>query len=392
MDEIDYMQEVLGFGKTTRMKYEQSLKKYSEFHKMSLEELLEEAEEDEDKGVKKRKRRINKRIIGFKNYVESTPQTHPRTGKEFYYSANSIQTMMKNIKAFYNVYEITVPKIRNLPIVPSEKYDDTITKEMIIDALRLSNNLKHQAIITALAVSGIDSDTLRKITWGDFLKATVPYHRTHGTVNEQLKELRNCDNAIAMFYGVRGKTNYEHIFFFNPEAVIIIARWGLTLKRELQEDEIIFQLTGTGLSTIFARLNDKMGLGKTSRGTRRVFHAHGLRNYVATTLLGTTFDGMMLDSLMIEFMLGHSINPTTAAYYKRKPEALKETYIRIMPHLSLEKVNVRDIDSPAYQRMEKKLENYEKLEGRINELEKLQDLLNNKEKLIREKTERLEES
>ncbi len=388
---LNYMQEILGFSDKTRREYETSLGHYTKFHNMTLEQLLEEAEEDEDNGVKKRRRRINDRLFDFKKHMETTTWVHPVNKIEGHYSASTIHKTFAHIKAFYNVFEISMPKIRNLPPIKAEKYEDSITKEMIVEVLKTTSNLKHRAIIISMAVSGLDGDSLRKLTWNNFSKATEEYHNG-GSINEQLEKLRKMNEPIAMFKDVRGKTEYEHIFFFSPEAVIATCNYGLSLKKELQPDELIFNISGIGLSKVFSRANDRLSLGKTSRGTRRVFHAHGLRNYMGTTLLGTTYDGMMLDTLMIEFMLGHAIDPTTAAYYKRNPEVLKETYIRIMPKLSIEDVNVRDVDSPQYKRMEAELARYKKLEGRVNELETLKVLFNNKDELINNKIQDLDSS
>lgn len=388
---LDYMQEVLGFSPRTRRRYVTSLSKYCKYHDMTLEELLEEAEEDEDNGVKKRKRRINHRLISFKKHMETTVYTNPVNDRTGSYEASTIKTTFSHIRAFYNAFDITVPQIRNMPVPKAEKYTDTITKEMIQEALSVTTNLRHRAIITAMAVSGLDGDSLRKLTWGDFLNATENYHKPYGSVKEQLTEIRSSkEPPIAMFQDVRGKTQYEHVFFFNPEAIEAIIVFGLSSKTELQEEDIIFQLSGVALSKVFARVNDKLGYGWTSRGTRRKFHAHGLRNYLGTILMGTTYDGMMLDSLMIEFMLGHSIPPVTAAYYKKNPQVLKDTYIKIMPKLSLEKVNIRDVDSPAYKKMEAELAQYKKLEDRINELERLNDIFSRKDDLVSREVSRLE--
>lgn len=373
MDEIlEYMQEILGFSNQTRTGYINSLKKYSEFHNMTLEELIEEAEEDEDNAVKKRKRRINKRIIDFKNHLCETTYKNPINGKEGQYSPLTIKTYLKDIKSFYNVYDIDVPKIRNLPTEQKEGFDDTISKDMIKSVLRNTTNLKHKVIFLALASSGIDSDTLRKITWNDFFKASEEYHNW-GTPQMILKTLKENGEVIPLFHSTRGKTNYEHIFFFSPETVEAICTYGLSLKT-IDENKSIVNMGRAGLTKVFSRANDRLNYGLTSAGTRRKFHAHGLRSYFATQLIGTSVDGMMVDSLMIEFMLGHSIPATTAAYYKKNSKVLKDTYTKILPKLAIEEVNVRDINSPEYKQLEKQLEKLQGLGERMDELEKLKSL------------------
>jgi hypothetical protein len=50
--------------------YETRLTKYVNYNEMSLSELIEEAEDEQDHSVKSRKRKVNKRIVGFLNYME----------------------------------------------------------------------------------------------------------------------------------------------------------------------------------------------------------------------------------------------------------------------------------------------------------------------------------
>lgn len=369
------MQEILGFSDNTRQRYKTNLEKYEEYTKLTLEELLEEAEAEEDAGIRKRKRKINQRIIGFKKHMETTTYTNPINGHTGKYSASTIVTCLKHIRSFYNVHEIEFPKIRNLPIMHEEKYEDTITREMIEDVLKNTNNLKHRAIILALSSSGIDGDTLRKLTWQDYITATDEYHYG-GTFKDIITTLQNCNEVVPTFHSTRGKTNYEHIFFMSCEAVDAINLYALAEndKKEIDLNDPIFNISAPGFSKIFSRANDRLSIGRTSAGTRRKFHAHGLRRYFASTLIGTTVDGMMLDSLMIEFMLGHSIPATTESYYKKNPETLKNTYIKIMPKLSIEQVNVRDIDSKEYKQLAAKLYEYEKLDARVGALEDLKEL------------------
>lgn len=49
----------------TQYIYKQAVKKYTEFCGMSLEELLDEAEAEEDARIKWKKKKIEKKIINF---------------------------------------------------------------------------------------------------------------------------------------------------------------------------------------------------------------------------------------------------------------------------------------------------------------------------------------
>jgi len=58
------------YANKTRILYELSLRRYSQFHQLSLEKLIEEAEKEEEQGIRKRRRRIKYRITAFKVQLE----------------------------------------------------------------------------------------------------------------------------------------------------------------------------------------------------------------------------------------------------------------------------------------------------------------------------------
>jgi hypothetical protein len=47
--------------------------------------------------------------------------------------------------------------------------------------------------------------------------------------------------------------------------------------------------------------------------------------------------------MKVDWMLGHKIYPTTAAYFKAKPELIKEDYIKIENKLTLAEIEIKDI-------------------------------------------------
>ncbi len=63
------------FSKTRRLKksteeqYKIALKIYSEFNEKTLHELLIEAEQEEENGIRWKHRKLKKRLLNFRNYV-----------------------------------------------------------------------------------------------------------------------------------------------------------------------------------------------------------------------------------------------------------------------------------------------------------------------------------
>jgi len=71
------------YSENTRILYELALRRYSEFHSLSLEKLIEEAENEEDKDIRKRKRRIKSRVTAFKVQLEEEEHKSRSTVKNY---------------------------------------------------------------------------------------------------------------------------------------------------------------------------------------------------------------------------------------------------------------------------------------------------------------------
>ena len=376
---LDYMQALKGFSDSSYAKYENDLRLYSKWSGMNLEELLEEAEEDEDNGLRMRKRRINKRMTDFQKHLETAVYENPKTKKKSRYSPSSINGVMRSLKAFYHCYDIQTPMIRNKR-QKIENKDDLITRKEIREALSSLSNEQHKAIILILASSGLDVESLLTMTVGDYCKATRNFSGFTPSlgIRKFLEDLDHRDDVVPTFTMERKKTHYEHIFFFSPEACNMLNKALLVRIQkgeDLTYDSPLISIGKPSIHQYFNKLNDKLGYGWTSNGTRRRFRPHGLRAFFASTLLGATINNMMIDTMVIEFMLGHTIPATTAAYYKKKPELLKKIYVAVMNNLTFtEYLKVKTIKSDEYKEMEKQLEKYKELEEKIAKLEKLQGL------------------
>ena len=349
---VSQMQKILGFSEGSKKQYKNNLGLYAKFHGMSLEELLEEAEDDEDNNVRKRKRRVNDRLFDFKSHLETGKFQFQACGKEMKgnYQPSTAKVIMTNVKTFYNCFDIEIPRIKLNFVIKDETFDDAITREMIQEALSSTSNITHKALICFMASSGLDSNTVRSLTVQDFLDA-CGVERI-----EELSEVLMDDDIIPTFYTTRGKTHYDHFTFCTPEATHYLAR--MVMRRDVSDtDEKLFKLSAQGVQKVFYRLNDKCGFGMTSKGTRRKFHAHGLRRFFATELSSTTINGMMIDNLIIEWFLGHKIPSVKEAYYKKKPENLKQIYLQLIPHLTFEsKTVVKTVSSQEFNELKSEID------------------------------------
>ncbi|MBQ9160184.1 MAG: site-specific integrase, partial [Methanobrevibacter sp.] len=86
----------------TQRLYTYALEKYATYFEMGLDELLKEAENDENKGIKWKHRRIKTRLLEFRQYLLEN------------YALNTVKLVMINVIKFYKFYDIEIyelPKI-----------------------------------------------------------------------------------------------------------------------------------------------------------------------------------------------------------------------------------------------------------------------------------------
>jgi site-specific recombinase XerD len=135
--------------------YERTLQYYSDFICKLLEELLDGAEE-EDLSVWYRKRSIKKYLNDFKLYLQDKGYTN-----------GYLQNMMVSVKAFYNEFDIQLPRPKHKKSRVSRK-KETIGNLLTIDDVRkfmeYCNNC-YNAIITISVLSGMSRAELDSITF-----------------------------------------------------------------------------------------------------------------------------------------------------------------------------------------------------------------------------------
>ncbi|MHC1581944.1 MAG: hypothetical protein ACXQT5_02885 [Candidatus Syntropharchaeia archaeon] len=90
-----------------------------------------------------------------------------------------------------------------------------------------------------------------------------------------------------------------------------------------------------------------------------------LRKFFNTTLLNNG-----ADIFFVDFLMGHKIDQTRAAYFTAQKNKLKERYMRFVPFLSIESVETKTLESEEYKML--KMEN-EELRRRISELERMME-------------------
>lgn len=317
-EDIPILEEICltrNLSKSTRKNYEQSIRSYTESQGLTLKELLMEAEEEEEKGVRLKHRNVKKRLIIFQNYLLNDKGL----------SKSTIKKQVQIIRYIYNHYEIELPNIPKL----NEKhvkdyepiyYDDLPTKELIQEALKISKpNMK--AVILFILSSGCAREETLSLSINDFITATNEYHNSTD-IYEVLEELKHQENIIPIFKLRRRKTNQYYYTFCSPEATDAIVYYLESRTDLLTPEKQLFKFEKTYFQKKFIEINNLLGGHK--KGCYGIFRSHMLRKFHASNLARGE-NGLTVEE--IDSLQGRSKTKTHTSYFLDDPQELKKKYI-----------------------------------------------------------------
>lgn len=355
---------------TTAKLYTHTLTKYCKLHQTTPTKLIESAIKEEEKGIRKTQRRIKKHLTTYRKWMQTQN-----------YSPKTIKTNLTIIRSFYNEYEIELPRLRY-----KNKHEETLTtskdipgKEHIQTILKHAN-LKYTAIIKLMAQSAMGSAEIRNLTNNDLIKSLEIPEKTPIGIGETLQKLEETD--ILTWKIRRKKTQKPYFTFSGPESINALIDY-LEQRYKTEDfvcDKYLFgkdwkPTAKRSLEGYFIELNDKCGFG--FHGRQRFFTSHKLRKYFATTL-----ESSHMPHLMIRWLMGHSIDSVTNAYFKPDIEALKNEYLRVLPNLSIDQIETRTIDSPEVKMLQDQIDaQNKKIESRDEIIKELVKASNVKDRL-----------
>lgn len=339
---------------------------YSEYHNLSLKELLDEADEEEEQGIRWKKRTLRKRLIDFREHVHSQVL------------ASTASMYFQNVLSIYRHFEIEIHDLpffsdKNLKQNPPVTFKDIPNKKVLTQAIRASDN-RMRAIILFSSSSGCAMKETLSVTVGDFVEATREYHSNGEDIYQILKEIQSHDNIIPTFTLRRHKTNKHYYTFCSPEAVEAIIIYLKGRKKELKLDSPIFDIGQSRLHQKYQELNDKLGLGH--RGNRRILTSHAVRKYHSTTLNNLN----IFTESEVHFLQGRARGTLDEIYLMKDPDKLKEKYMECLKDLQVNwDYKLVTAESPKVQKVIQ--ENNELKEGlyyNSKRLDKVEEIVNSK--------------
>lgn len=157
---------------------------------MSPDELLDEAEDEIESGLRMRKRKIKTHLIDFrKHLVERGLSDH------------TIKAYMPGVRSFYQCNDIELPKLQRAreKAAPIEENLKIPTKEDLQDVLRVCDPLEKAVLLCGVS-SGLASNEIQKLTIKQFTEGYDP------------------ETEIVTLQMTRDKTKTRFITFISPEA------------------------------------------------------------------------------------------------------------------------------------------------------------------------------
>lgn len=342
----------------THMVLKTVLNHYSEFQKLTLEELIQEADNEEENGVRWKRRKLKTRLINYINYCKQSMKI------------TSVKSYLSIVKSFYFHNEIEIHQLppinkKNALVSNPITYNDLPDKDIIRYACEKSNPVM-KALILFLSSTGMSKVDALKLTIQDFIEATKDYHH-NGSIIDILKELEDYeDNIIPTWSNRRSKTNKYFITFNTPECTSEIINYLLIRneKKQLSHNDKLFKIHGDYYTRKFIELNDSMGLGKV--GSYNRFRGHMLRKFHASNL-----EKAGMNRYDINLLQGKSNNAVDDVYFFTDEDKLREDYINAMDSLLIF-TEVKEFDkySPEYLTMVKENNELREEVKKVKQIEK----------------------
>jgi integrase len=346
-----WMSEYKNKPNTQRI-YLQAMRAYTDFTKKSPKELIEEAKADIRAGKFMDERAIFEDFTLFNGFLIDSGLA-PKTRSSH----------LTGVKSFFRKYYIEVPQIRNdNRVKPLEKNKKIPTKEDLQAVLNVCDPLEKALILTGCS-SGLSAEEVRNLRLEDYFSG---YDENDKIATLQLR---------------RTKTDIDFITFLSPEATRAINDYleyrERTLKgtdklkeRGLKKQRIRSDEKGRATGYLFIREHVPNEYSKTqSEELRQISHncymkmfqtislkaqkntaygdwnlirSHNLRKYFYSALLNAG-----ADIFTVDYLAGHVIPDSQAAYFVVNPKSLKETYKKYIPYLTIQKeLNVSE--SPEF--------------------------------------------
>ena len=352
--------------------YLTSLTGYCDYYGMSIEELVEEAEQEEENNVRLKKRKIRRRLLEYRNHLY-----------EENFSNKTVKSKMTAIIFFFHTCEIDIPKLGRKENVPYDRgisFDEVPKKEHVKKAIETTTSIKNRAVYLFCMTSCSGSAEAREFTIEEYIRGVKGLadneeigdiniyeflDEVEKDLNEALKNPQNLDDSIVpVFHFVRKKKKRDYFTCITPEANMYIVNY-LKTREGLTLEDKVFDYSRKSLMRAFQSVNDKNEWGWINRDRQRFFTSHQLRRLGAN---------LIEDERLVNEISGRKFDETTEAYFKRDKRKIRKEYFKWLDELTIyQKYRVYYMTDEKYatfaQELRAEKEEKEKLQKRVEELQ-----------------------
>ena len=315
----------------TKKAYFHTIKKYEEYHGISIEESVNEALQEQTDRVPQHLLSIIERLEDFQQYLIDEDLVF-----------GTIKNHIARIRTIYHKNRIAIPYIE--PVNPKTtrrreyiEYKDVLTKEELRCALN-HMRLPSQARALTMIQGGLSNRECEELKTRNFIDETYKYHQCTDDI-EALRWLSR-NPIIWVTKLIRVKTQKPYYCIIGAEAVNKIAEAKL-YEMELPRNkgcipEKLLDTNIDGFGNVCRTVNDKCGFGRVAE--ERKLKPHNLRRFHATNIRGgvLNYEGKSRISLAeIDELQGRGKTATQDTYIKSNPIEQKLIYAKVMNNLSL---------------------------------------------------------
>ena len=368
----------------SKKRFISTLGNYAKFNEMSLEELIDEAIQEEMEQIPLKWRKLYSRMLNFRTYLIN----------EKNFAKNTVDTNLTSIRTFYNECRVELPQLPRINDKEYQKgihleYEELPDLEYARTVMKGKGKIKHKALVAVAYSNGLLRTDLSRLIFkqiADGLQdyTTIPIKTAQDIINifdgktENFKLNDEEVKVICVLKCERAKTKEEFYAPLTPEALQWIIDW-LKQRPNMQGEDSLFELKPSGVGRAFELQNERYNWGK-SRDGENVFITRHIRSWVSSTIEDTIF---------ADYIEGRKVNRIREAYYRRPRSFVRENYEKHLHKLGIlvdynEKKLSKELDdmTKKYNDMSKKynelLNQNTSTNTRLETIEKTQKEIENK--------------
>lgn len=323
----------------TRFVYRSAFKTYSHYTQMTATQLIDEAFEDSQRDIRKRKDVVLSRVIGFYNWLKNDYEILSRGREERKVLRRGCSDKLASayvgaIRSFYSTYDISV-RLKGRSRLPRAKIMNKRMKvgpEEIKILVQHTRTPRDRAIILTMFQSGLDVSSLCSLKYGDVAEVLIKN-------GEPLKiEVQ------------RPKTGVEFYTFIGQDASEALRAYLNDVRKR--------GIVSSSSSPLFIteRGQEPLKTHNVQKMLKEVAITSGLvsegKNFnpLGSHSLRESFGSIMINSgvpdAIVDFWLGHAIGEMSEAYKSIQFESVKKMYIHRENLLSISQptVDIKEVE------------------------------------------------